>query len=190
MGKMVKLRGLMVIAIGFAFATQAANADIVTDVTSGGASEVTVAPGGSFSVDVVVSSLGEADRFDSFIVDLTHAGLTFNGYTLGAPFVTGSPDDFSIPSIGSYSAFTPANDPFFLQGTLITLDLTVPAGASPTDTFVVSAEHVAAGGFVNAGDFLVASEGGALTVRVPEPATLAMLAFGGFFAARRRRRTA
>ena len=96
MGKTGKLAALAIVAVGLAFASQAARADYVMDVFNDvGASAADALPGESFVADVELTG---GDQFDSFGMWMTFdvLGLKYDDYTLGpSAFETRDSNDFT-----------------------------------------------------------------------------------------------
>jgi hypothetical protein len=128
-------------------ASGVAEASYLLTPVSGGSSQLTVAPGNSFALNLVVSSTG-ADTCTSavFTVDFSKSGLRLDNYTWGGSFAgsafdNSTPLKTSLPVIITAATYVPpVNDGKcdlyfdcftptpFSTGTLLTLNLTVPAG--------------------------------------------------------------
>lgn len=117
-----------------------------------GATSAMRAPGETLSLDVRVTG-GPGDATDSvgFAVTFSRAGLVLTDYAWAAPeFATGGPEDFTSPSIDelpatltaegiTFSANTVAFGVTFSGGTLVTIELVVPATfPDGSDTIAIS----------------------------------------------------
>jgi len=152
------------------------------------------------------------DQHDSMLWDAVFSGprpLIYNGYLLAGDvqYLTGGADDLSVPKapLGGVflvpllitdqlapqaganvhiEALTRPGGITFSSGTIATLNITVPIDAVPGEEFIVTpVPDTFALGF----EIPDAISGGPYRFTVvPEPATLALLGIGGFFAARRR----
>ena len=160
--------------------------DYVVTPLSGGASTKAVAAGGSFVLDIVLTGSG-ANYAAVFEVDADQAGLTYADYGWGDPYVKDSVDDFSDISALPLYFENFAGAGAFETGTIVTVNITVPAGYWGTHTEVVfNIED----GYVFTGDAgdVTTTVGGTFTL-TPEPATLILMGIGGGLALLRRRRS-
>jgi hypothetical protein len=176
--------------------------------SSGGSNSITVAPGGSFSLDMVLTSDG-ADSHNSSLWSVTFSepGLTYQSYDWQLPYVDGTSSDDSNPHATDLPTTitaaslngppgvvdieltnrTPVAAPLFTTGNLITLSLTVPLTYSGSGTVLI---NVVPDTFANGFDDIQTTAGQQFTlnVSVPEPATAGVLLLGGALLAGRRRR--
>lgn len=173
-----------------------AQAAYVMSVESGGGSSLSVNPGDSFSLDVVMTRDG-ADTFASalFAVEFDTAGLEYDSYLWNAPFDTNDAFlDVSNPQIAALTTTLAVGtyvagfgDPgtvdvlfdnallagSFSDGTLLGLDLTVPLAFAPGSVNInVVPDFITLNG-IN----VITTTGGAdfvLTI-LPEPSTMTIL---------------
>jgi len=120
--------------------------------------------GGSFAVQMVLySDASPADSHTSgvFTVQFSRPGLQYDGYSWASPYVTGGEDDFSAPANGDlpqlldvdtyvsdfadpgavdiyFENFVAGDEAVFTTGTLLSLNLSVPADY-PTGEIVITA---------------------------------------------------
>jgi len=138
----------------FLLGDRSASADYVLSLVESpsGATSATRMPGETLALDVLLTS-GPGDATDSvgFTVTFSRAGLTLTGFAWASPqFETGGPEDFTSPSIDdlpvtlasegiTFSANTVAFGVTFSGGTLVTIDLAIPASfPDGSDTIAIS----------------------------------------------------
>jgi hypothetical protein len=197
--------GLLLAAVGVCALAGAAYADYVMeplaapdlDSNQFTLDTLTVPPGGSFKLGIVLTSDAQ-DELTSAIFDLglSDPTLTWNRYEWGGPFVTGAGDDFSDMRFGApgdqvgpipyFENFISAG--YFGEGVLVELELQVPAdfleghGGERQVEIILWPDTIAG----DAGD--IEAVGGIFTLVVPEPATIGLLAVGAVGLVLRRRR--
>lgn len=181
------------VAAGFA------HADYIVSLSSGGQTAISVNPGDSFDVDIVLTS-DAADEVDalSVIVEFTEVGLAYESHALNALglFVDHSvPASGSLVQAGTYS-FTPiavdlrlsGGDPIsstFTQGVFATLTLSVPNDYSGDSSIGLAPLLDEASRF---GIPVAGTSGDGLVVNViPEPVLAGPVALLSLLAVRRRR---
>jgi hypothetical protein len=186
-----------------------AQADYVLNLLSGGSSSATVNWGDSLTLDAVLTS-DAADVHDSAIFRMifTMPGLTYPSYSWASPYTNGPPYDDSTPILGDLPV-TLDEDTLsgtgypsgvvdiemsnvligstFGEGTLVSLDLTVPAGFGYQGSLYIAASpDTFADGYTE-----ISTTAGQVfeLIVVPEPSTCAaLLAVTLGFALRSRRR--
>lgn len=203
------MRNKIILGMGAAFVMSVAGvatADYTLSPQVGGSDNVTVNPGDSFAVDLVLSS--DASDFNTsaiFTVEFSKPGLQYTSYAWSDPYTTGGVDDNSqphiteLPTILTESSYVASfGDPGavdayfenfagagqFTTGTLLTMSMVVPAGFE-TGTFTITAVPDT---FDN-GTETVPTSGESMTVNVvPEPAAIGLLGLAAVSCLRRRRR--
>jgi hypothetical protein len=200
----VALLGVFAVLFG---AAPASLADVTITPRSGGLSSVSVAPGGSFSVELLTTGSGS---FDSavFTVEFSKAGLELVSYSWRGSF-NGSGFDGSIPSsaslpvtIGDMTYDTPGavekldiyfdnfafnSFPVGIAFPLLTLNFNVPSGfayGAPPEVLLSVVPDTFANGGIPMG-----AQGGQFTV-TPELGTMTLLGLGAVAILRLRRKTA
>jgi hypothetical protein len=194
--------GVLALALVLLDASAARAAYVLTPF-SGGFNTITVAPGGSFSLDLVLTSEA-ADEHNSaiFRVVFSEPGLIYSGFTWQSPYTLAYDD--SKPNTGFdilLDAATLSGPAYpdgvvdielsnvvepgtFTTGTLVRLDLAVPADYSGAPTVYISAApDTIANGF----DIIDTAAGGDFTLNVPEPAAWTIVSLVGAVALLRRR---
>lgn len=191
----------------------AAHADYIIDLKSNGSSIVTVQPGASFNLDVVLS--GEPDTVHNsaiFQLEFSTPGLLYESYSWASPYVTGNIFDDSKPFTDDLPAVltddllkgpgypadvvnielsnvVPVPGETFGSGVLVTLLLTVPEGWDGASLIeIIAVPDTFADGF----DEVNVIAGTSMMIVIPAPPVSilmgGMLCMLGCGAARRRRR--
>ena len=211
MGKTVRSGWLVVLAsvcVGLASSSASAAFNYDMSLLSGGADQVTVGPGDTLTVDLILGTTDALTEHDGndLLVSISHDGFDLSSFNWMSPFVTGGASDYTrvapspAPSgnglLGTlpqpvtnafgikFGANTDQYGDLFGTGTLLSFDLAVPASyAGEVVTLDVSGSFTE---FVNTYEDWVGTSTGPLTL-VPEPATLMLLGLGGLAVLRRRR---
>ena len=180
-------------------------ADYIITPLSDGSSSITVAPGDSFDLDIVVdyALVGDSDVSMSaiFQVIFSSEGLNYKDYAWGAPYLTGGPDGTSDPQLPELATLLDTNSypstpsvvdaymsnslddaPWFTTGLLVTLTLEVPSDYFGPDivTIGVEPDQFFNPNWMPGGDespLILATAGDDFTLTiVPEPSALLLLA--------------
>ncbi len=175
---------------------------------SGGADHLTVPTGGTFDLDMVLTSDdGAACVSAVFQTWFDRPGLEYLGYSWASPFQTGLPADTSYPALGdlpvtiqvdtlaggdyepNYADIELANatgGATFGVGTLVTMTLKVPEDFGYHGTMTIASMP---DGFIDDVGEQIFTLGGTFELTVtPEPAAMATLLAGAVCLLRRRRR--
>lgn len=181
-------------------------ADYILTPLSGGLDEITVSPGDSFTLDLILSSnAGDTHLSSAFSLIFSDSGLMYESYSWGAGYTNGGIDDISIPGLGdlptpitsSSYGITPDIDIYFENltddgqefgsGTIISVLLLVPSGWTPLpDTVFIS---VLPDLFFDGFNPITTTAGPDFTLHIiPAPPCLYLLAIAGFANVSRRRR--
>lgn len=183
----------------------AAQADYVIAATSGGLSSVNAVPGQVVAVDVgLTSNASDAHNSAIFRVVFSEPGIEYVGYTwslpYGATFDASTPSAASLPAIVSGSSLEGASYPsgvadvelsnvtdsgVFSTGTIAQLLVRVPLGWSGSGAVQVT---VVPDTIANGFDVVPTTSGGALTLVIPTPGSMALALVGVVGALRRRPR--
>lgn len=199
----MKMQVMMAGVIGSALCAAWAPAAYVLTPTVAGGSSVSVQPGGSLVVDLSLSS-DAADAHTSAVFDVVFSapGLTYSGYTwqgtyAGGGFDNSQPANAALPALiqtNTYGNATSAIDLHFenftftpfASGAILSLNLQVPAGFAPGPITITAVPDTFSGdnGDVSA----TAGQSLLLSVAVPEPAIMGLLALTTSLALLRRPR--
>lgn len=202
------MRNKIILGMGAAFVMSAAGvatADYTLSPQVGGSNNVTVNPGDPLVVDLVLDS-DASDQNDSavFTVEFSKPGLEYTSYIWRSPYSNGffdasDPDSSELPTTLTTDSYVAgfqdpgAVDVFFNnfaeagpfgEGTLVTMNLVVPAGFE-SGPFTITAVPDT---FEFGGDEAT-TVGQSMTVNVvPEPAAIGLLGLAAVTCLRRRRR--
>ncbi len=186
------MKSLCIVILCLLVVSVSAYGDYVVTPLSGGNSTKAVAAGGSFDLDIVLSG-DDVNYAAIFEVDADETGLLYNSYTWGSPYVTSSVDDYTdISSLPLYFENF-LNSGTFGLGTLVSVNITVPAAYWDTHTEVVFSivddpndpDDIV---FSNDEGDVPTTVGGTFTL-TPEPVTMVLMGIGGGIALLRRRRS-
>ena len=187
------MKSLCIVILCLLVVSVSAYGDYVATLLSGGNATKAVAAGGSFDLDFVLSGDANENYAAQFGIGLDPNGLTINSYTWGSPYVTGGTDDASDISDNSLLYFENfLNSGTFGLGTIMTVNITVPAGYWDTRTQVnISAEVDPndEAGYAFVADEDITTTAGSDFVLTPEPVTMVLMGIGGGLALLRRRRS-
>ena len=195
------LRCISIALICLMAITATARADYTLTPKVGGQSVIGLDPGGSFTVDFILTSDDSSDPANwstsaIFEVAFSLDGLQYNSYSWGSPYSTGGTDDYSDPSINAgalntndllsgniyFENFVDSGE--FTIGTLVSLTLTIP-GDFPEGNVYISALPDTFEGDLGT---VITRKGQDFLLQVPEPATVSLLILGGLAMIRSRRR--
>ena len=185
------MRSLSVAILCMLAVTVSAYGDYVLTPLSGGSSTAAVAGGGSFTLDLVLTSdASDENMVAIFEVDPDQSGLTYNSYTWGSPYTTGGTDDSSNIGVDPLYFENYLDAGTFGVGTIVSVSITVPTSYWNTHTQVVFSADLSNGGFMDEGGEMIDTTAGCDFTLTPEPATLVLLGLGSGLMLLRRLRQA
>ena len=184
------MRSLSVAILCMLAVTVSAYGDYVLTPLCSGSSTAAVAGGGSFTLDLVLTSdASDENMAAEFLVDPDQSGLDYDDYAWGSPYETGGTDDYSDINADPLEFTNFLDSGTFGVGTIVSIDIIVPVNYWDTHTQVVFS---ASGDFMDEmSDMITTTAGTDFTlVDIPEPATMVLLGLGSGLMLLRRRRQA